>query len=298
MKLPRVSLDHWRVLEAVIEYGGFAQAAEKLHRSQSSVSYAIAKLQEQLGLQMLSISGRKAVLTEAGKIVLQRAHRLLNDAVELETFAVSLNQGREAEIQLVVDAAFPNVLLVEALQRFAQVDCGTRVQLREVILSGADEALSEGEADLVIAADIPPQRLADELMEIEFIAVAHPKHPLHSLQRELNVDDLLREIQIIIRDSGHIHPRDVGWQQSEHRWTVSSIETAVTLVKQGLGYSWLPAHEVRAAIDAGNVKILPLREGQTYHASLYLIYGQPDNIGPATQELAELIRNVVTNRGS
>ena len=48
MKVPRVTLEQWRTLQAVIDSGGFAQAAEVLHRSQSSVSYTVARMQEQL----------------------------------------------------------------------------------------------------------------------------------------------------------------------------------------------------------------------------------------------------------
>ena len=48
MTHPRVTLDQWRTLAAVVDHGGFAQTAEHLHRSQSSVSYTVAKLQEQL----------------------------------------------------------------------------------------------------------------------------------------------------------------------------------------------------------------------------------------------------------
>ncbi|VEB42274.1 chromosome replication initiation inhibitor protein [Chromobacterium violaceum] len=44
----KTTLEQWQVLRAIVEEGGFAQAAEKLHRSQSAVSYAVARLQEQL----------------------------------------------------------------------------------------------------------------------------------------------------------------------------------------------------------------------------------------------------------
>ena len=64
MKAPRVTLDQWRTLQAVVDHGGFAQAAEALHRSQSSVSYTVARMQEQLGVPLLRIDGRKAVLTD------------------------------------------------------------------------------------------------------------------------------------------------------------------------------------------------------------------------------------------
>ena len=61
MKAPRVTLDQWRTLQAVVDHGGFAQAAEALHRSQSSVSYTVARMQDQLGVPLLRIDGRRAV---------------------------------------------------------------------------------------------------------------------------------------------------------------------------------------------------------------------------------------------
>ncbi|MFC1748652.1 LysR family transcriptional regulator, partial [Pseudomonadota bacterium] len=74
-KAPKVSLDQWRALQAVVECGGYAQAAKQLHRSQSSVSYSVARLQEQLGVPLLEIHGRKAQLTPAGEALLNRSRK-------------------------------------------------------------------------------------------------------------------------------------------------------------------------------------------------------------------------------
>jgi len=77
MSSPRVSLEQWRVLQAVVDLGGFAQAAGYLHRSQSSVSYTVAKMQEQLGMPLLEIRGRKAVLTKTGDALLRQSRHLV-----------------------------------------------------------------------------------------------------------------------------------------------------------------------------------------------------------------------------
>ena len=117
MKAPRVTLDQWRTLQAVVDHGGFAQAAEVLHRSQSSVSYTVARMQEQLGVPLLRIDGRKAVLTEAGSVLLRRSRHLVKQASQLEDLAHHMEQGWEAEVRLVVDAAYPSARLVRALAR-------------------------------------------------------------------------------------------------------------------------------------------------------------------------------------
>ena len=286
MPIPRVSLEQWRILLAVVENGGFAQAAKAMHRSQSSISYTVAKLQEQLGLPLLKMSGRKAELNEAGEVLLQRAWQLIQQSRELEDLAHHLQAGREAEIQLVVDAALPRSVLFRALKKFAQNNQGTRVQLREVILSGSDDLLNEGKTDIAIAAQVPKGFLGDKLMEVDFIAVAHPDHPLHQLNTTLTQYDLRTNTQVVIRDSGLHHQQDIGWLSSENRWTVTSIETAVHAVQEGLGFGWLPKQHIETAMDMGILKPLPIETGAHYIANLYLIFGKENN-GPATKQLAE-----------
>lgn len=293
MQIPRGTLDQWRMLQAVIDYGGYAQAAEQLYRSQSTVSYAVTRLQEQLGIQLLEVKGRKAELTPAGEVLLRRSRRLLKDAVELEDLATNLSKGREAEIQLVVDAAFPTPLLMQALKQFASHSAGTRVQLKEVVLSGAGEALEAGQADLVITGRVPSEFLGDLLCEVEFVAVAHPEHQLHRFNRQITVNDLSRELQVVIRDSGVKYNVDSGWLGAEHRWTVTSLDSATEAITAGLGFGWLPRHQVREKLIKNELKELPLSEGQIYQANLYLIFGKPQDVGPATQQFADIIRKVV-----
>jgi len=292
---PRVTLEQWRVFQAIIEHGGYAQAAAYLHRSQSAVSYSMSRLQEQLGISLLKVEGRKAVLTEQGQILLHRSLKLIDEASEIENFAQHLSQGREAEIRLVVDAAFPNDLLMKALAQFASQSQGTRVQLREVILSGASDALVSEEAELVIGVETPSGFLSDPLIEVELLAVAHPDHPLHQLEREITSTDLAQHMHVVIRDSGQHEKMDVGWLSSQDRWTVSSIDSAMSAIEYGLGYGWLPSNRLIEALGDGRLKPLLLEQGSTYKAYLFISYGHPQNIGPATRELSNIIKNMVEN---
>ncbi|MHA6493986.1 LysR family transcriptional regulator [Pseudomonas borbori] len=289
MKAPRVTLDQWRTLQAVVDQGGFAQAAEVLHRSQSSVSYTVARMQEQLGVPLLRIDGRKAVLTEAGDVLLRRSRQLVKQASQLEDLAHHMEQGWEAEVRLVVDAAYPNARLVRALTAFMPQSRGCRVRLREEVLSGVEEVLIEGTADLAISGVSIQGFLGREMSSVEFIAVAHPAHPLHQLQRELTFHDLETQMQVVIRDSGRQQPRDVGWLGAEHRWTVGSLATAATFVSNGLGFAWLPRHLLERELRDGLLKPLPLNQGGCRNPRFSLYANKDKPLGPATQILVELI---------
>ncbi len=291
MKAPRVTLDQWRTLQAVVDHGGFAQAAEALHRSQSSVSYTVARMQEQLGAPLLRIDGRKAVLTDAGEVLLRRSRQLVKQASQLEELAHHMEQGWEAEVRLVVDAAYPTASIVRTLSAFMPQSRGCRVRLREEVLSGVEEVLTEGSADLAISALNITGYLPIELGEVEFLAVAHPEHPLHRLQRPITFQDLEGQMQVVTRDSGRVQPRDAGWLGAEQRWTVGSLPTARTFVSSGLGFAWLPHHLIARELEEGLLKPLQMEQGGTRRPRFFLYSNKDKVLGPATQILIELIKN-------
>ena len=90
MNNPKVTLDQWLILQAVGEEGGFQAAADRLHKSQSTVSYAIHQLQDKLGVELFEYRGRRAQLTESGEMILRRASALIEQAGTLERAATDL----------------------------------------------------------------------------------------------------------------------------------------------------------------------------------------------------------------
>lgn len=290
MKLPRTSIEQWLILQAVVDYGGFAQAAQQLHRSQSAISYTIARLQEQIGVALLEQEGRRMRLTEAGAALLRDAIPIADSLVKLEERAQTLRQGWEAEIRLAVDSLYPTEPLLKTLEQFALLHAGTRLQLHETVMSGTDDALFNGKVDLAIGGMAPPGFLGDWLLDAEFIAVAAPQHPLHQLGRELHMDELAEHTQVVVRDSGSREPRDAGWLGAKQRWTVSRVETSIETVRAGLAYAWLPKHRIAQELETGALRPLPLAAGQRRFASLYLIYADPAAAGPATRAFGQLLQ--------
>ncbi|HXS14348.1 MAG TPA: LysR family transcriptional regulator, partial [Acidobacteriaceae bacterium] len=114
------TLDEWDIVRAVVRLGGYAAAARHLNRSQSTISYTIAKLQEKLGIQLFALTGRKACLTEFGRMLLAQAEPHLTGFEQLEQRARSLASGGESEIRLSVDSLFPNYRLFATLAEFSR----------------------------------------------------------------------------------------------------------------------------------------------------------------------------------
>jgi DNA-binding transcriptional LysR family regulator len=277
----KTTLDQWAVLASVVDEGGFAQAANVLHRSQSAVSYAVGRLQEALGLPLLELEGRKSVLTPHGKTLLGRARPLLRDLDTLEAVARSLKQGWEPELKLVVDAAFPRTQLFAIVADLQRACPSTDIQLADAVLSGAEEAITERHADVVVSSRVPPGFLGDRLLDVEFIAVARSDHPLLRIDHTLTLDDLTRHVQAVVRDSGSTQRRDEGWLGADHRYTVSSMESSLGLVLAGLAYAWLPEHVLANYLRDGVLRRIPLAGGGSRTVTLHIVMVRPELAGPA-----------------
>ncbi len=288
MPTPKITLDQWAALVSVVESGGYAKAGAHLHKSQSTLTYAIQRLEELLGVKVFELRGRRSVLTATGALLYRRGKTLLDEAGRLEHAAGELARGWESEIRIAVEIIYPTWLLLQCFAAFARERPETRIELVESVLGGTDEALIQGKVALAIASAIPPGFIGDPLMPVRLLCMAAPGHPLHHLERPLTLDDLRQHRHLVVRDSGAERTRAGGWL-NENRWTVSHKATSIRAAVMGLGYAWYAEDMVREELDRGALKPLNLREGAERRGDLYLIYADRDAAGPGTRRLANII---------
>jgi len=156
--------------------------------------------------------------------------------------------------------------------------------------------LADNVVDLAISPIVPEGYLYENLINVEFIAVAHTNHDLHQQgETPYGIDSLKHAVHIVVRDSGG-KARDAGWVQNENKWTVSSFTTCVDMVGNGLGFAWLPRQLVQPLLDRGQLKPLNLRHGATFRVPVNLIYGKNKEQGPAMCLFIELLKSVVHKR--
>jgi len=279
-------------LLAIVEAGGYAQAAESLHKSQSAVTYAVQKLESLLGVKVFEVVGRKARLTDTGEVLYRRARALLDEAGSLEGAAATLAAGWEPELRLAVEIVFPTWLLLQCFKRFAGEQPQTRIELYESVLSGTEEALIQRSVDLAICTRVPQGFAGDALVRLRIVAAAHPDHPLHRLGRELTLQDLRKHRHLVIRDTGS-QRRSGSSVGAEQVWTVSHKATSIRAACMGLGFAWFAEDTIRAELQQGLLKLLPLRDGAQRFAELYLVFADRDYAGPGALRLAQIIREEV-----
>lgn len=266
----KVSLEQWQTLLSVVDQGGYAAAAEALGKSQSTLSYAISRLEEQLQIRVFTIKGRKAVLTPAGRALYQRAHRLLTEAQLMEELAHSYSENQPISISVAIDSLFPHERWITALEQLQQQYPKLRVELYETVLSGTYEAILKRQADIVISGHVPPAMSGTPLLTVHMLAVARADHPLHNSLTPLEDHHLSRHRQIVIRDSGS-QSIDAGWLQAQQRITVTHMHSAIHLVKRGFGFAWLPEHCITTELASGELKVLNMTAGQCMAIPLFIV---------------------------
>lgn len=289
MYRPKTTIEQWRILQAVVDHGGYAHAADKLNKSQSSLNHAVTKLQLMLGVQLLEVVGRKAVLTPAGEVMLRRSRYLTQNLEDLESLAISINQDWEPEITLAIDLAYPKSRLIPALSSFLPQSRGSRLKIIDEVLTGTEQSIIQHQADLVISTNIPIGFLGEPIDTIKFVLVCSPTHPLAEFDHAIDPSALAQALQIVIKDTAKQPQEKTGWLRSENRWTVSQFDFAIDLLIQGIGFCWLPEHKVKSFIEKQELVSLSITGSQFKQFTAFLISPTPDNKGPGTLLLEKLI---------
>lgn len=252
----RLSLDSLLVLDAIDRGGSFAAAAKELFRVPSTVSYAVAKLEEDLGVTLFLRAGPRVELTAAGRALLTDGRELLLAAQRLEHKVRRVARGWEAEFSIAIEGLFTPELFAEDLRAFYEVADSTRLRFMHEALSGAWEALLDRRADLVIgAAGEGPAGggyVAEPIGMLHFVFAVAPLHPLALLERPLTREDLLRHRVVSVADSARrLPPRTVGLLVGQDTLTVPGLADKLRMQVEGVGIGFLPEAWARAAIGAG-----------------------------------------------
>jgi LysR family hydrogen peroxide-inducible transcriptional activator len=247
-----MELHQLRYFVAVAQTGNFSRAAERCHVSQPSLSQQILKLERRLGQPLLNRLGRRAVLTDAGRLLLDRATAILaavEDAQRRLVDDASAGGGRLAVGAIPTIAPY---LLPAALERFARCYPQVELSIQEDVTRNLIAAVLEGELDLALMAlPIAEERLQVEPLFTEPLLVAVP--PGHSLarRRKITVQAVSAERFILLNEMHCLGEQVLSLCrahgcQPQIACRSAQIATVQALIALGQGISLLPKMACRA----------------------------------------------------
>lgn len=300
--LDNLTLDQMRIFDAVAETGSFRSAAQKLHRVQSAISYAIGMLEQQLGVALFDRTAYRPALTPAGRSLLSEVKVILGQVDGLKARARELQEGVELQLSLAVDTLFAPDTVADALKRMHAGFPNVEVRVEATSLGGTLDALLSGRCAMaLIALDRPDDRIARSyLMPVVTEAVVAPFHPLARL-RDGNQDiwqQAFREhLQIVVEDPTDLTKERSYGVLSPRTWRVSDMVTKLAMLRTGLGWGSMPEWLVAADLSAGTLVNLPAaalgpRGRVTYHA--YFCHRSGEALGPAARCLRDAFIDIAS----
>lgn len=261
--MKHVTLRQLKVFESVARHLSFSRAAEELHLTQPAVSMQVKQLEEQAGLPLTEMVGKKVYLTEAGEEVARHARRIaqqLREAGEALDAIKGVRGGRLSIGVISTAKYFAPRLIAEFRRRQPGVELDLRVNNRETVV----RQLADNEIDLAIMGQ-PPQNfttVAEAFADHPLVIVAAPDHPL--AKRKQIPPALLNEEVFIIREPGsgtratmERFFADVGVTPT-HVMEMVGNETIKQAVMAGLGLAFISAHTVTLECEVGRMVKLPV----------------------------------------
>src|SRR5215813_9308669 len=277
------TLDQLRVFLTVVEVGSFAGAARRFGRATSVISYSVANLEAQLGVVLFDRqSTRKPKLTEAGRTVLAEARTVTNSINGLRAKVRGLLQGLEAEIHLVLDVMLPASRVVDALKAFRVEFPTVSLRLYVEALGAVKQMVLDRTATIGICGPLDVEVAGLERIgvgSVELIPVATPDHPLaHGPQAPGAGRD---HIQLVLTDRSAVTDREERGVIGTKTWRLGDLGSKHMLLKEGIGWGYMPAPMVREDLQEGRLVQLDLPEYKDGLIRLHAIHRTHTPPGPA-----------------
>src|SRR5262245_8929529 len=247
-----MELHQLRYFVAVARAGSFSRAAEHCHVSQPSLSQQVTKLERRLRQRLFDRLGRRVVLTDAGRLLLDRAAAIVAAVDDAER---RLLDAENLEAGSLAVGAIPTVapyLLPAAVERFAARHPNVELTVYEDVTRQVLSATVTGDLDLaLVALPIDDERLQVEPLLTEPLLLALPPGHRLARKRQVTIDDLTQERFILLGEMHCLGEHVLSFCrangcQPRIACRSAQIKTIQELIALGQGVSLIPEMARRA----------------------------------------------------
>jgi DNA-binding transcriptional LysR family regulator len=272
-----LDLELLRSFVSVVDSGGFTRAGERVHRTQSTVSQQIKRLEDDIGQPLLNRSGKDVTPTEAGERLLSYARRLL--ALAEEARDVLGRPGHEGAIRLGIPEDFAAYRLTRLLATFSRSHPNLRLDVRSDQSTCLRRDLERGELDLALIKREAGEKGAIAAWPERVHWVTSKAHPIDLTIRSLPLIGFPAACLYRVRAIHAIESAGRSWHMAYTSSNLAGIQAAVAA---GLGISILSTMAIQS-----DHRVLTKKDGfAPLDETEVALMASPD-ASPATLRLAD-----------
>jgi DNA-binding transcriptional LysR family regulator len=272
-----LDLELLRSFVSVVDSGGFTRAGERVHRTQSTVSQQIKRLEDDVGQSLLNRNGKDVTPTEAGERLLSYARRLL--ALAEEARDVVARPKSEGAVRLGVPEDFAAYRLAKLLAAFSRSHPGLRLDVRADQSANLKRELERGELDLALFKRAAGEKGGIAMWPERVHWVTSKSHPRDTRTGSV---PLIGFPSGCLYRAGAIHALESAGRSWHMAYTSSNLSGIQAAVAAGMGLSILSEMAIQT-----DHRVLTAKDGfAPIDRTEVALVAAPD-AGPATLRLAD-----------
>jgi len=291
----RMNTDVLKTYCALVDTGSFSKAAEENYISQSAVSQQLAKLERDLGVQLISRGGGLVVPTEAGKAFYAGATEILHRYEQLLGEVRSAAEAVRGVLRVGTIYSVGFYLLAPYVRKFLQAHPEVNLHVEYTRWNRIYAAVLNGEMSLGVVA-CPEKHRSIEIIPLaseELVAVCSPEHRL-SRRRQVKPEDLAGERFIAFEENiptrRHIDRLLERWRTSvDVAMAFDNIETLKRAVEVNVGISILPRDDILNEVEAGLLSYARFRDRGRWQRPLGVLRRRGRTPSPAERMFLRLL---------
>jgi DNA-binding transcriptional LysR family regulator len=283
-----------RVFLTVAEERGFSKAAVRLFRTQSAVSQAVRRLEDELKASLFDRTTHDVRLTEAGKTLLEHARRVLTVTEEAERAVRDLNDLKSGRVVIGANEAGLEVLL-PFIARFREKSPGVEFEVRRSPSRLVGAEVLAAALDFGVVAFLPGEEGLKTviLASDELVVLAHPGHPFAKKAR-VTLEEFGAATVIAHGDRSPARERVLRTYAERGtplniKVSLPSLDAVKRAVERGMGVALLPRRTALSEIESGRLAASTLPELRRPR-DLRLVYRAAGNFGSAAHAFLEMVR--------
>lgn len=275
-----IDLDRLRIFIAATENHSFSEAAKRLHLTQPTVSHHIQVLENSFKAPLFERSGGGVSLTEAGRLLLPWAEKLVRQAIEVQNMMASLEEGIAGQLRIACSTTSGKYILPQLAARFRRRYSNIQVSILACRTQQVVPRLLENEANLAVVSSYDLCRGDLECQEFfrDAIRLIIPRDHPWTVRQSVEPEELLGE-PLIMREPTSGTRRVLLTELAQHDITENDLnvflelgnaEAIVRTVQAGFGISFVSRLAADWAVDLGYVVAVPI-PGLQLQRAIYMI---------------------------